>query len=190
LFLRRVNVTVQRREPDGSESDFNQADITCFQCFACRKSPAHRLHLSIASKEKIKMKTITNRLFVFAATAVFLGTTAFGQTTMRADVPFAFHITGGGVDAGHYDVRLENGGTGKIVTVHNNDSHRAAVAVTFQLSAKSGEAIHPRLVFRCGDTGCALSEVWTADGGYGIPQGKPRAHEYLASIPLAVQHGN
>ena len=40
------------------------------------------------------MKSITNRLFVFAATAVFLGTTAFGQTTMRADVPFAFHVTG------------------------------------------------------------------------------------------------
>jgi|HubBroStandDraft_6_1064221.scaffolds.fasta_scaffold383093_2 hypothetical protein len=136
------------------------------------------------------MKTITNRLFAFAATAVFLGATAFGQTTMRADVPFAFHITGGGVDAGRYDIRLENGGIGKIVTVYNNDSHRSALAVTFRLNAKPGEAIRPRLVFRCGDTGCALSEVWTVDGGYGLPQVKPGAHEYLASIPLTAHQGN
>ena len=141
------------------------------------------------------MKTITNRLFVFAATAVFFGTTfgqttAFGQTTMRADVPFAFRISGGGVDAGNYLIQLENGGTGKLVTVYNRGSHHAALAVTFQLAAKPGEAIRPRLVFRCGDAGCALSEVWTTDGGYGVTQGKPRPHEYLASIPLTVLRGN
>ena len=68
------------------------------------------------------MKSITNRLFVFAATAVFLGTTAFGQTTMRADVPFAFHVPGGGVDAGNYLIHLDNGGIGKIVTVYNHAS--------------------------------------------------------------------
>jgi hypothetical protein len=136
------------------------------------------------------MKSITNKLFAFAATAVFLGTTAFGQTTMRADVPFAFHITGGGVDAGNFVIQLQNGGTGKLLNLYNKDSRRAALAVTFQLSAKPGEAIRPRLVFRCGDAGCALSEVWTAEGGYGVPQRKPGAHEYLASIPLTVQQGN
>ena len=136
------------------------------------------------------MKSITNRLFVFAATAVFLGTTAFGQTTLRADVPFAFHVPGGGVDAGNYAIHLENGANGKVVNFYNHDSHRSALAVTSRLFAKSGEAIQPRLVFRCGDTGCALSEVWTLDGGYGVSQGKPRAHEYLASIPLTVQQGN
>jgi hypothetical protein len=136
------------------------------------------------------MKSITNRLFAFAATAVFLGTTAFGQTTMRADVPFAFHVPGGGVDAGNYLIHLENGGIAKIVTIYNYDTHRSALAATFRLDAKPGEAIRPRLVFRCGDTGCALSEVWTVDGGYGIPQGKPGAHEYLASIPLTVRQGN
>lgn len=136
------------------------------------------------------MKSITNRLFVFAAAAAFLGTTAFGQTALRADVPFAFHVIGGGADAGNYAIQLDNGGTGKIVTVYNHDSHRAVLAVTSQLVAKPGEVIRPRLVFRCGDTGCALSEVWTPDGGYSIPQRKIGAHEYLASIPLAVQQGN
>ncbi len=136
------------------------------------------------------MKSITNRFFVFAATAVFFGTAAFGQTTMRADVPFAFHVPGGGVDAGNYVIHLENGGNEKIVNFYNNDSHRSALAVSFRLFAKPGEAIRPRLVFRCGDTGCALSEVWSLDGGYGIPQGKPRAHEYVASIPVKVQRGN
>jgi hypothetical protein len=136
------------------------------------------------------MKSITNRLFAFAATAVFLGTTAFGQTTLRADVPFAFHVPGGGVAAGNYVIHLENAGSEKTVNFYNNDSHRSALTVAFPLPAKPGEAIRPRLVFRCADTGCALSEVWTFDGGYGIQQSKPRAHEYLASIPIKVQEGN
>src|SRR5947209_2924205 len=42
-----------------------------------------------------KMKSIANRLFLFAAAALSLGTVAYGQTTVKADVPFAFRTPGG-----------------------------------------------------------------------------------------------
>jgi hypothetical protein len=136
------------------------------------------------------MKSITNRLFLFAATAMFLGTTAFGQTTLKADIPFAFHVPGGGVSGGKLSIQLRNAGNGKIANLYNYNSHSSALAVTYKLWTKSGEAAQPRLVFRCGDNGCMLSEIWTLDGGYGVPQGKPGAHEYLTSIPLAEKQGN
>jgi hypothetical protein len=194
-------IKVHPREPGGSESGFRQPRFTCFQCFAhparqrISGTPIALIRCVQSLWRRLKMKSITSRFFVFAATAMFLGTTfgqttAFGQTTLRADVPFAFHVSGGGANAGNYAIQLENGLTGKVITVYNNDSHRSALAITFPLFAKPGAAIHPRLVFRCGDTGCALSEIWTADGGYGIPQGKSGAHDYLASIPLTVRQGN
>jgi hypothetical protein len=136
------------------------------------------------------MKSITNRLFLFAATAVFFGTTAFGQNPMKASIPFAFSIQGGAAAAGDYVINLDTQSSGKVVRLYNVDTHHAAVTLTVAAGGGIAEHIQPRLVFRCGDEGCALSEVWTANGGYALPQRKIRAHEYLASIPLTVNHGN
>jgi len=137
------------------------------------------------------MKSITNRFFLFAATAVFFGTTAFGQTTIKADVPFAFSIPGGaGEAAGNYVINLDSHYGGKVVRLYNADTRHAAVAITFSAGGGPAEQRNPRLVFRCGNAGCALSEVWTVNGGYAVVQGKIRPHEYLASIPLTINQGN
>jgi hypothetical protein len=137
------------------------------------------------------MKSITNRFFLFAATAVFFGTTAFGQTTMKADVPFAFSIPGGaGASAGNYVINLDSNGGTKVLRLYNVDTHHSAVAITFGAGGGPGDQVEPRLVFRCGDEGCALSEIWTLNGGYAVAHGKIRPHEYLASIPLTIHQGN
>jgi hypothetical protein len=136
------------------------------------------------------MKSITNRLFLFAATAVFFGTTAFGQTTL-ANVPFAFSVPGGAsIAAGNYVINLDAHYGGKVVRLYNADTHQAAVAITFSAGGGPAEQSNPRLVFRCGDEGCALSEVWTANAGYALTPVKIRTHEYLASIPLTIHQGN
>jgi hypothetical protein len=135
------------------------------------------------------MKSITNRLFLFAATAVFCGTTAFGQTA-KADVPFAFSIPGGTVAPGNYVVNLDTRNGGKVLRLYNADTHQGAVAITFKAGGGPAEQRESRLVFRCGDAGCALSEIWTANGGYAIAPVKVRQHEYLASIPLTIHQGN
>jgi hypothetical protein len=137
------------------------------------------------------MKSITNRFFLFAATAVFFGTTAFGQNPMKADVPFAFSIPGGaGEAAGNYVINLDTNGGGKVLRLYNVDTHHSAVAITFNAGGDPAKQVQPRLVFRCGDEGCALSEVWTADGGYAVMHGKTRRHEYLASIPLTIHQAD
>jgi hypothetical protein len=137
------------------------------------------------------MKSITNRFFLFAASAVFFGTTAFGQTTMKADVPFAFNIPGGaGEAAGNYVINVDaNGGT-KVLRLYNADTHHSAVAITYGAGGGPFEKVAPRLVFRCGEAGCALSEIWTLNGGYTVAHGKIRHHEYLASIPLTIHQAN
>jgi len=131
------------------------------------------------------MKNIANRLFLFAASALSLGTVAYGQTTLKADVPFAFRMAGGTAAAGHYTVHLDNTASGKIVRINNQQAHRSALSLANRLDSYSNKAIAPRLVFRCAKAGCQLSEVWTPEGGYRLPAG--RVHhdpEYTASIPL------
>ena len=137
------------------------------------------------------MKNITNRFFLFAATAVFFGTTAFGQTPMKAGIPFAFNIPGGASEAaGNYVINLDTHSNGKVLRLYNVDTHHGALAITFSAGGGPREQRDPRLVFRCGNEGCALSEVWTANGGYALVHAKIRPHEYVASIPLAIHQGN
>jgi len=132
------------------------------------------------------MKSIANRLFVVAAVALSLGTFAYGQTTLKADIPFAFAVPGGPAQAGHYTVRFEDNAGNKIVRIGNSETGRSVLALSNRLEGKVNEAITPHLVFRCGEAGCQLSEVWTAKGGYSIPGTRGRNPQYLASIPLTV----
>ena len=132
------------------------------------------------------MKSITNRIFVFAAFALSLGTFAYGQTTLKANVPFAFAVPGGPAQAGQYTIQVENGAGGKVVHISNRETGRSVLALSNRLEGNVNHPAEPRLVFRCGEEGCHLSEIWTLNGGYSIPAGHSRNPEYLASIPLTV----
>jgi hypothetical protein len=132
------------------------------------------------------MKSITNRLFAVAAVALSFGTFAYGQTTLRADVPFAFAVPGGPAHAGQYTVEIKDLAGSKIVQISSRESGRSVVTLTRRLDDPANGAIAPHLVFRCGEDGCHLSEIWTPNGGYSIPVGHGRNPEYLASIPLTV----
>jgi hypothetical protein len=129
------------------------------------------------------MKSITNRLFLFAAAALSLGTVAYGQTTLQADVPFAFQTAAGPAAAGRYTIQLQNNG---VVHINNRETGRNVVSITYGVGANVNKAVAPHLVFRCAEAGCQLAEVWTSDGGYGIPVRHVRRPEYLASIRLVA----
>jgi hypothetical protein len=134
------------------------------------------------------MKSITNRIFLFAAAALSLGTVAYGQTTLKADVPFAFQTAPGPAAAGRYTVQLQDNGGQKIVHINNRETGHNVLSLTYRVddkANKANKAIAPHLVFRCAESGCQLSEVWTFEGGYGIPVRHVRGPEYLASIKLA-----
>jgi len=130
------------------------------------------------------MKSIANRLFLFAAAALSLGTVAYGQNNLSADVPFAFRGPAGTASAGHYTVRLESNGGGYVAQIRNRVTGHGVITFTNRLYSKAGAAIAPRLVFRCAETGCQLSEIWTLDGGFSLPVKHVRDPEYVASVPL------
>jgi hypothetical protein len=130
------------------------------------------------------MKSITNRLFLFAAAALSLGTVAYGQTTLKADVPFAFQTAAGPAAAGSYTIQLQNNGGQSIVHISNQETGRNVLSLTYKVDDRANKAVAPHLVFRCAEEGCQLSEIWTSEGGYGIPVRHLRRPEYLASIKL------
>jgi hypothetical protein len=132
------------------------------------------------------MKSITNRLFLFAAAALSLGTVAYGQTTLVADVPFAFQTAAGPAAAGRYSIQLQNNGGQNIVRISNRETGRNVASITYGVDASVNKVIAPHLVFRCAEAGCQLAEVWTSEGGYGIPVRHVRNPEYLASIRLVA----
>lgn len=133
------------------------------------------------------MKSIANRLFLFSAAALSLGTAAYGQNLMKADVPFAFHGPAGTASAGHYIVRVESNGGGYIAQIRDRATGRGVISITNRLDNKSGAAVAPHLVFRCAEgAGCRLSEIWTLTGGFSVPVKHVRNPEYVASIPLTV----
>jgi len=133
------------------------------------------------------MKNIANRFFLFAAAALSLGTAAYGQNTMRANVPFAFAVRGvAGASSGQYTVRLENNGAGSIAQIRDSVTGKGVVSLATPLDSKVGAAIRPHLVFLCAEAGCQLSEIWTFTGGFKIPVKHVRESEYVASIPLVT----
>jgi hypothetical protein len=132
------------------------------------------------------MKSIANRLFLFAAAALSLGTTAYGQNILKADIPFAFRDAGGAAPAGHYTVRVENNGSAYLAQIKNRATGRGLVGLTNRLGSKVGAEIAPRLVFRCTEAGCQLSEIWTRDGGFSVPVKHVRDPEYVASVALVA----
>jgi hypothetical protein len=133
------------------------------------------------------MKSIANRLFLFAAAALSLGTAAYGQNILKADIPFAFRGPAGNAPAGHYTVRVENQGSGYLAQIRDRATGRGVLSITNQLYSKAGADIAPRLVFRCAEgAGCQLSEIWTRTGGFSVPVKQVRDREYVASIPLVV----
>ncbi|HTA42940.1 MAG TPA: hypothetical protein VK789_10865 [Bryobacteraceae bacterium] len=136
------------------------------------------------------MKSIVNRLSLIAVTAAFLGTAAYGQD-LKAGVPFGFRVPGGGITAGNYVIHMDWTGAGRVAHLYNVDTHKSVLAVSTSLASGSVREIQPRLVFQCSDeAGCALSEIWTPNGGYGVQIAKAHKYDYLATIPLTVQQGN
>ena len=54
------------------------------------------------------MKTLVNRIVMVAASAMVLGTLAFGQTEMKAQIPFPFRTSMSTLPAGEYTVGQSN----------------------------------------------------------------------------------
>jgi hypothetical protein len=131
------------------------------------------------------MNTLANRIFQCAAGAVLLSASAFAQSDMTANIPFAFHAGNVNLPAGSYrvDANVTHSGA-PVILLRSQTDQSKAIALGSSLGSPSGNK-GARLVFRCGEGGCDLRQVWTPDAGYDYPShAKDHTDDRLASIPL------
>src|SRR5258708_6768372 len=135
------------------------------------------------------MKSFTNRLAVFAASAVVLGTMAYGQTTMKADIPFAFHTSNATLPAGTYAINQVSGiSSTNTMRLYDTATHRSVLAISLPADMFRAADDKPSVVFACGEQGCTLRTIKTATGTYSYPESHKRARDHeavsLIQIPL------
>jgi hypothetical protein len=107
------------------------------------------------------MKSLVSRVVMLAASAMVLGTMAYGQTEMKAQIPFAFHTTSGSFSAGEYTIGQQSMNSGiAVATLRDQESgHKVFVSGGIKDLWKGGS---PAAVFRCSDEkGCVLTAIRT-----------------------------
>ena len=116
------------------------------------------------------MKMNWVRAITLSAAALTLGSAAYGQSRLVADIPFSFRINGTEIPAGTYSVeRMQNAGT-NVVLLTNGHDHKMVMGI----SDYYGEQNAPRLVFSCREGGaCTLAQVWDGRGA-GVKFGTPK----------------
>jgi len=135
------------------------------------------------------MKTLANRLVMFAASAVVFGTMAYGQT-MKAEIPFAFHTANATLPAGSYAINTRaTNSSDRTIRLWNTATQRGVYVMGTQADPdRSGRS---SLVFLCSNQGCSLSAIRTSERTftYPAPHKAARDKEAVAviSIPLTLK---
>jgi hypothetical protein len=148
------------------------------------------------------MKIAANRLIVFAASALALGSVAFGQTGMEnasltAKIPFAFRTVSGTMPAGTYRIAsVSLNGLQHVIYLQNTEDWKSISAgiPTFD-PYKPAPEHRATMDFACRADVCTLRAIRTSAGSllYAAPH-PSRAKEKdapvaLISIPLQPSNG-
>ena len=136
------------------------------------------------------MKSFTNRLVTFAVSAIVLGTMAYGQTTLNASIPFAFHTSNATLPAGNYTIDRLTTAT-NTMRLYNTDSRHSVFVPSLAVDRFSAvqKAV---LVFACVEQICTLREIETSHGAYYYPEPHKTARESVSmiEIPLTPRNGD
>lgn len=133
-----------------------------------------------------------SRYFATMGTLALLATaSAFGQQTLRIDVPFEFSVNNKVLPAGNYDVTCPSG----VLFVRGAMS--SAVAPANYIGTGDNEKAEARLVFNKYGDKYFLAEAWTRPGatnGAGLPKSRTereiaRANPDVARIAVPVRTG-
>jgi hypothetical protein len=135
------------------------------------------------------MKTIANRIVVIAAGAIALGTVAYGQTHMTAEIPFAFHTAAGTLPAGTYEFSQSTAaGMENIVAIRNAATLHSAFAGHAMYNVYSKAHGAPVAEFTCVKDSCTLTALrtWSGSYEYAAPRKPKDVEKDLAviSVPL------
>jgi hypothetical protein len=131
---------------------------------------------------------------MFAAGIVLLGTMAYGQERMKAQIPFAFNAANAPLPAGNYEFESPSiHGSATTIRVLNSDSHKTVVVLSLPLDPyhKAGDV--PTANFVCQRGTCQLSAIRTYAGTFQYPaphkSGRDKESLSLLTIKLAEVNG-
>lgn len=127
------------------------------------------------------MKTMN--LIQTAAAAILMTGAAMAQSPMTANVPFNFQFGGVNLPAGEYRVNTSRALETGIVLIQNDSTKQAVARIGVAGSPREAN-YSPKLVFRCGDGGCVLSQVWSPESESQFSVPKSLKAQYSASIAL------
>ena len=132
------------------------------------------------------MKTLANRLIVFATGVFALGTLAYGQTRMTAEIPFAFHTVTASLPAGTYQFTPQPNSGGRSVVIRNTETRKVSFAGNSLVDTYRRASDKPVVEFLCSRDNCALKAIRTSSGSleYSVPRKLKNAEVAVISVPL------
>jgi hypothetical protein len=136
------------------------------------------------------MTKFTNTMMIAAAVLTMAG--AASAQAIKADVPFAFRAGDKLMNPGVYMISVINSAGVEVFHLRNlgDNSGMLIVPVARRDAEKAWAADGlPRLTFRCGDTKCALTEIWRGEA-YGASQvlPAPKPHSEQVRVAVIVAH--
>jgi hypothetical protein len=140
------------------------------------------------------MKILANRIVMLAASAVLLGTMAYGQEHMKAQIPFAFVAADAPLPPGNYEFDSPTiHGSGTTIRVLNSDSHKVVVVLSLPLDTYHKAADVPTANFLCQRGTCQLSAIRTYAGTFQYPaphkSGRDKQDLSLLTVKLSEVNG-
>jgi hypothetical protein len=142
------------------------------------------------------MKRITNYVTTAAAVLIATAGVASAQNTLKADVPFAFHVGSNAMEPGKIRLRVLSRQTGnQALVVSNSDTKRSYVVLPKSIGDAPKNWIAsgvPKLGFDCSSGACILAKAWNGEGyAYEFYRPKTKSGEtLLTEIVMTSDRGN
>lgn len=115
------------------------------------------------------MKTNWIRTLTLSAMAFTMGSAAYAQSHMVAEIPFSFRMNGTELPAGNYSIQRPTSAR-NVLMFTDGKNHGIAMGIANREDAQAPS----RLTFTCTDSGgCVLTQVWDSRG-LGVQFPKPK----------------
>jgi len=135
------------------------------------------------------MTKLTSLFVLLAAGTLLSGTTAFGQTQLRARVPFAFEAARAAMPAGTYNINLNTqGGGATVVRLYNPATKKSAMMVAQGSQLQRIGAETPHMTFRCRAERCSLERITTHQAEFITPSSRNRKHAAERLTYVSLNH--
>jgi hypothetical protein len=142
------------------------------------------------------MKRLMNYVTTAAAVLIATAGVASAQNTLKADVPFAFHVGSNVMEPGTIRLQLMSRHTGnQALVVSNSDTKRSYVVLPKSIGDAPKNWIAsgvPKLGFDCSSGTCILAKAWNGEGyAYEFYRPKTKSGEtLLTEIVMTPDRGN